>query len=107
RVEARTAELKKANALLRIEMNERMQTQEELSERQDELAHVQRRATMIEMAGGLAHELNQPLAAAMNYAGSCLTELKEPAPNLNEVRSGIEQVINQAERAADIIRRLR
>ena len=107
RVEARTAELQQANILLRKEMNERIAAQEELSQRQDELAHVQRQRTVIEMAGGLAHELNQPLAAAMNYAGSCLSELSDPKPNLTEVRAGIEQVINQAERAADIIRRMR
>ncbi len=107
RVEARTAELRQANTLLQKEMNERILAQEELRQRQDELAHVQRRSTVIEMAGGLAHELNQPLAAAMNYAGSCLSELNEPGPNLREIRSGIEQVINQTERAADIIRRMR
>lgn len=107
RVEERTAELLRANALLQREMNERMLAQEELRRRQDELAHVQRQSTVIEMAGGLAHELNQPLAAAMNYAGSCLSELNEAAPNLKEVRTGIEQVINQAERAASIIRRMR
>lgn len=107
RVEARTAELRQANSLLRKEMNERIAAQEELRQRHDELAHVLRRSTVIEMAGGLAHELNQPLAAAMNYAGSCLAELREPAPNLKEIRTGIEQVINQAERAADIIRRMR
>lgn len=107
RVEARTAELRQANSLLRKEMNERIAAQEELRQRHDELAHVQRRSTVIEMAGGLAHELNQPLAAAMNYAGSCLSELNEPTPNLREVRTGVEQVINQTERAADIIRKMR
>jgi len=107
RVEERTAALTYANNLLRAEIAERIKTQEKLSQRQAELAHVQRRSTMIEMAGGLAHELNQPLAAAMNYAGSCLSQLDEPTPDLKELRSGIEQIINQAERAAEIIRRLR
>lgn len=107
RVAARTAELTQANAHLRSEITERIKAQEQLSQRQAELAYVQRRSTMIEMAGGLAHELNQPLAAAMNYAGSCLTQLAEPAPDLATVRGSIEQIINQAERAAEIIRRLR
>ena len=107
RVAKRTAELTQANTLLRKEITERIEAQEQLHARQEELAHVQRHATVIEMAGGLAHELNQPLAAAVNYAGSCLTELTEPSPDLKQVRGGIEKIISQAERAAAIIRRLR
>ena len=74
---------------------------------QDRLLHVSRLAAVGEMAAGIAHELNQPLAAVANYAQACERLLGLPDPDLEEVRDALRQITAQAVRAGDIINRLR
>jgi two-component system sensor kinase FixL len=74
---------------------------------QDRLMHVSRFAAVGEMAAGLAHELNQPLAAVANYAQACERLLAAPNPDLHEVRDALRQITAQAVRAGDIISRMR
>lgn len=69
--------------------------------------HVARLATVGEMASGIAHELNQPLAAIATYAQACDRLLSGPEPDVAEIQGALRQVANQAVRAGDIIRRLR
>jgi PAS domain S-box-containing protein len=71
-----------------------------------ELAHVSRMATMGEMASGLAHELNQPLCAIVNYTEACLEMLGDKSATA-EVRRAMVEVAKQSERAGEVIRRLR
>jgi two-component system sensor kinase FixL len=77
---------------------------------QERMTHVSRLATMGEMAAGIAHELNQPLAAIANYA-SAATRLAAAAPSAadpdGDVPLALEQIQRQALRAGEIIRRLR
>jgi two-component system sensor kinase FixL len=68
---------------------------------------VSRLATMGEMAAGIGHELNQPLAAIANYAQACVRLLRLPSPDLPEISGALEQISNQALRAGEIIRRVR
>ncbi|MEJ0085582.1 MAG: PAS domain S-box protein [Pseudomonadota bacterium] len=68
---------------------------------------VSRLATMGEMAAGISHELNQPLAAIANYSQACTRLLRMPAPDMPEVAEAIEQISLQALRAGEIIRRIR
>ena len=68
---------------------------------------VARLATMGEMAAGISHELNQPLAAIANYSQACSRLLRVPTPDIPEVASALEQVSVQALRAGEIIRRIR
>lgn len=72
-----------------------------------QMLHVSRLATVGEMAGGIAHELNQPLAAIANYAQACDRLLGRPDPDLAEVREALRQISSEAIRAGDILRRLR
>ena len=74
---------------------------------QDRLMHVSRLAAIGEMAAGLAHELNQPLAAVANYAQACERLLGVAQPDVEEVRDALRQITEQAVRAGDIISRLR
>ncbi len=74
---------------------------------QDELAHVMRLSSLGEMASGIAHELNQPLAAIINYADACAMALTDIEGVPDPVYRDLEQIAEQAERAADIIRQLR
>jgi len=69
--------------------------------------HVCRLSTMGEMATGLAHELNQPLSAIANYASGCNRRLQAGIGDTQALLGALNQIASQAERAGEIIRRLR
>ena len=89
------------------DITELKRAEEERKHHQEELAHVMRLSTMGEMASGMAHELNQPLAALVSYCGTAstlLAQVPSPPPGLAEV---VERAAEQAHRSGDIIRHLR
>ena len=72
--------------------------------REAELAHVARLATMGELASTLAHELNQPLSAVVNYSRGCLRRVRESdIPVAAELLGPLEQITAQANRASEMI----
>lgn len=73
----------------------------------ERMNNVSRLATMGEMAAGISHELNQPLAAIANYAQACARLLRMPGADLPEISGALEQISVQALRAGEIIRRIR
>jgi C4-dicarboxylate-specific signal transduction histidine kinase len=70
---------------------------------QSELAHANRVATMGELAASISHEVNQPIAAARNNAASALRFLSRTLPDLEEVREALECVVNDVDRAGNVI----
>lgn len=81
---------------------------EEMLEQQKKNAEqASRLMTMGELASSLAHELNQPLAAVQNYASATLTMLQAGKLTESDVEAGLNKIINQTQRAAQIIRRIR
>jgi C4-dicarboxylate-specific signal transduction histidine kinase len=74
---------------------------------QEELAHVDRLSVMGEMAAGLAHEISQPLAAVVNFAQGCVRRLRSGKTKPSELLDALEQISVQAERAGEIIHRIR
>jgi two-component system sensor kinase FixL len=74
---------------------------------QAELAHVSRVSLAGEMATGLAHELSQPLTAITAYVRGCLRLLAGPVPEPALLNEGLTEVVQQAERAGDVLDRLR
>jgi PAS domain S-box-containing protein len=89
------------------DITERKQAEEDAQRHQRDMAHVMRLSTMGEMATGMAHELNQPLAAIVVYCGtaaSLVSSLPSPPQQLGEM---LERAKEQAHRAGDIIRHLR
>ncbi|MBN1341348.1 MAG: GAF domain-containing protein [Phycisphaerae bacterium] len=97
-----------AFALHKFELSRQRQAAEELARRrQVELAHVTRLSTMGEMATALAHELNQPLCAISSSSQACMRLLRAGTVDTEEVLGALEDVDAQAQRAAEIIRRVR
>ncbi len=81
--------------------------EQELRQHQAELVHVSRLSTMGEVATGMAHELNQPLSAIVNYANGCTRRMQSGAGQTEELLGALGQITVQAQRASEIIRRLR
>src|SRR3984885_8024432 len=80
---------------------------EALRQAQADLAHASRMTTMGELTASLAHEVNQPITAAINGASTCVRWLTRDDPDLGEAREAALGVIRNAKRAADIINRIR
>src|ERR1700681_1450385 len=78
-----------------------------LREAQAELAHVSRVTTLGELTASIAHEVNQPLAAVVANAEACLRWLDRRTPDLNAARRSAEWIIDDGNRASEVIRRVR
>jgi C4-dicarboxylate-specific signal transduction histidine kinase len=72
-----------------------------------ELAHANRVATIGELAASIAHEVNQPIAAAVTNAQAALRWLGAGPPDLEEVRQALARIVKDADRAGDVIGRIR
>ncbi|WPX44186.1 ATP-binding protein [Undibacterium sp. CCC3.4] len=82
-------------------------SEKRLRQHQVELAHVARLNTMGEMAAGIAHEINQPLAAILSYNQACIRMLQSDDANDDEIIQAMKSSALQSKRAAEIITRLR
>jgi PAS domain S-box-containing protein len=97
-----------------LDLTERKEAEENLrdSERryreaQAKLAHVTRMTTLGELTASIAHEVNQPLAGVATNAEACLLWLNRGTPNLEAARRSVEWIINDCNRASEVIRRVR
>jgi two-component system, LuxR family, sensor kinase FixL len=107
RVAARTRELSSALASLRHEIHERQLAESRNQRLAAQLTHAERVATMGHLTAGLAHELNQPLAAITNYADACEVILDEQPISDGRVRQCVSHAKRAALRAGQIVRRMR
>jgi PAS domain S-box-containing protein len=93
-----------------IDITDRKQAEKErerLQQAHAELARVNRTTTLGELTASLAHEVNQPIAAALTNAKTCLRWLTRDHPDLEEAREAASRIAKDATRAADIISRIR
>jgi PAS domain S-box-containing protein len=97
-----------------IDMTDRKRAEEKLRaseqrflDAQMELAHVTRVTTLGELTASIAHEVNQPLAAVVANAEACLRWLDRETPDLDGVRRSVEWIIDDGNRASEVIRRVR
>lgn len=81
--------------------------EDKLDRTRSELAHLSRIATMGELTASIAHEVNQPLAAIVANGEAGLRWLVRSTPDLGETKKSIEAMLRNAQRASDVVRRLR
>ena len=106
-LKATVQELQNSNEALHAESLERKHAEEELRKAQADLSRVSRVTTMGELTASLAHEVNQPIAAAVTNANTCLRWLTRDHPDLEEARAAAMRIVKDGTRAAEIIKRVR
>jgi PAS domain S-box-containing protein len=97
-----------------VDMTDRKRAEERLRaseqrflDTQMELAHVTRITTLGELTASIAHEVNQPLAGVAANAEACLRWLNRETPDLDRARRSVEWIIEDGNRASEVIRRVR
>ena len=73
----------------------------------ERLTHVSRLATMGEMAAGIAHEINQPLAAIVANGEAAQAWLAHRPADLERANASLERIVRDGHAAADVVRRIR
>jgi PAS domain S-box-containing protein len=89
------------------ELKNAEQERERLRQLEADLAHTDRVSTLGEMTASLAHEIKQPIAAAITSANSCIEWLAHEPPNLDRARAAAARIDKYGNRAAEIIDRIR
>jgi PAS domain S-box-containing protein len=105
--ETRALEMATHLAGIAIERKRAREERERLRQAQADLARINRVTTMGELTASLAHEVNQPIAAALTNANTCLRWLTRDHPDLEEAREAASRIVKDATRAAGIISRVR
>jgi C4-dicarboxylate-specific signal transduction histidine kinase len=82
-------------------------SEQRLLDAQLELAHVTRMTTLGELTASISHEVNQPLASVIANAEACLRWLNRGTPDLDRARRSVEWIIDDGNRASEVIRRIR
>ncbi len=93
--------------VLAIDVTEQHLARQESRRLQDELLHAGRISTMGELAGSLAHEINQPLSAIMSNAQAAKRYLNAPTPDIEEVNEILDDIVKDDARAGEVINGLR
>ncbi|MGL4236389.1 sensor histidine kinase [Tabrizicola sp.] len=105
RVEERTADLARVNRLIEAEIAERRETEQELRRTQADLVQAGKLAALGQMSAALSHEINQPLAAARNFADSAAIFIERGDPV--RAKENVREIVSLIDRMAAIGRHLR
>jgi len=89
------------------DITDRKRSEEEIHHIRERLSQFGRLSTLGEMAAGLAHELNQPLTAISTYTQACQRLIESGRSDDDEILATLKKCDSQAQRAGDVIRRLR
>ena len=93
--------------VLLTDIEDRTRALARLEQMQSDFAHMNRVSMMGELAASLSHEITQPIASARNNARAAQNFLDMQPPDLGEVREALGCVVGDADRAGDIIDRIR
>ena len=93
--------------VLLASLSEQTRAEEALRQARADLAHVNRLTTMGELTAALAHEVIQPIAAAVTHADACLRWLDRDPPNLDEARAAVTMILKDGTVAKEIVGRIR
>jgi C4-dicarboxylate-specific signal transduction histidine kinase len=93
--------------VLMTDIDDRKCAEAALREASSELAHVARLTTMGELTASIAHEVKQPITAAVTSAQTALRWLEAQPPELEEVREALSRIVRAGKRAGDVIGRIR
>jgi len=88
------------------DVTERTRAEEALRQAKADLARSNRVTTMGELSASLAHEVNQPIAAAITNANTCLRWLSRDQPDLEEARAAASRIVQDGRRAGEIVNRV-
>jgi PAS domain S-box-containing protein len=90
-----------------IDIDDAVQTQEELRMAQERLARASEAASLAELSASIAHEVNQPLAAIVANSHACQRWLTAEPPNIDRAQRTVERIIRDANSAAHVVSRIR
>jgi|SRR5579859_1947792 len=93
--------------VMAFDVTERNEARARLEQTSAELAHAARISMLGELAASIAHEVNQPLTAIINYGKSARRWLARPEPDLAELSECLEKIISNGTRAGDVVGRVR
>src|SRR6266850_2247172 len=100
-------EVQRTNEALQAESRERKRAEEASRQAQADLAHVSRVTAMGELTASLAHEVNQPIGAAVTNTNTCIRWLTREHPDVEEARAAAMRSAKDGMRAAEIVSRVR
>ena len=89
------------------DITNRKRSEEALRQAQSELAHATRVTTLGELTASIAHEVNQPLAGVVSSGNACLRWLASEPPNLEKARQSVDRIVRDANRASEVVARVR
>jgi PAS domain S-box-containing protein len=90
-----------------LDLTDRKRAERAYTQVQMELAHANRVATMGQLSASIAHEISQPIGAALSYANAASHWLAAQPPNLEEVRRDLGFIVESGVRASEVIDRIR
>jgi signal transduction histidine kinase len=90
-----------------VDVTEQKNAEADAALQRQEVAHLTRVSTLGELSGAIAHEINQPLTAILSNAQAALHLLKQPSPDLAEIRDALQDIVHEENRAGEVIGRLR
>jgi PAS domain S-box-containing protein len=90
-----------------VDVTDQKAAESEVALQRQEVAHLTRVTVLGELSGAIAHEVNQPLTAILSNAQAALYLLAPETQNFAEIRGALEDIVQEDNRAGDIIQRLR
>jgi PAS domain S-box-containing protein len=90
-----------------VDITEQKAAAAEAELQRQEVTHLMRVSVLGELSGAIAHEVNQPLTAILSNAQAALFLLEQESPNLAEIRDALQDIVQEDNRAGEVVLRLR